>query len=119
MSLARPARLFVLLDDRVSPPEWLRKGFQDTGDCIGLDCGPFMLNGEPINFTRAKGAGNSVDVTFSVWEHTVEKAGTVRLGPNSGANFDTGMYAVAAISLDADVAREVTGATSATDRSGL
>jgi hypothetical protein len=99
VSLATPARLFVLLDDRVSPPDWLRDGFRDTGDDIGLDCGPFKLDGVEIYFDHSTGAGQSVEVRFSVWERIVNQAGTIRLGPNSGATFDTGMYAVAAIPL--------------------
>ncbi|MEX0642086.1 MAG: FecR domain-containing protein [Pirellulales bacterium] len=100
VSLAGPARLFVFFDDRVSPPEWLRESFRDTGDDIGLDCGPFVLDGVPIWFDHSKqGAGNSLDVTFSIWERIVEHAGTVRLGPNAGATYDTGMYAVSAVPL--------------------
>jgi hypothetical protein len=99
VSLATPARLFVLLDDRVTPPAWLRESFRDTGDDVGLDCGPFKLDGTDIYFERGKGAGQSVEVRFSVWEREIRKAGTVRLGPNSGSTFDTGMYAVAAIPL--------------------
>jgi hypothetical protein len=100
VSLGKPARLFVLLDDRVSPPEWLREGYRDTGDEIGMDCGTFTLDGVEYWFPKGTGAGNSLDVTFSVWERTVERPGIVRLGPNSGANFDTGMYAVAAVELN-------------------
>jgi hypothetical protein len=99
VSLATPARLFVLLDDRVTPPAWLRESFRDTGDDVGLDCGPFKLDGADIYFHHAKGAGQSVEVQFSVWECKINKPGTFRLGPNSGSTFDTGMYAVAAIPL--------------------
>jgi hypothetical protein len=91
--------LFVLLDDRVTPPEWLRESFRDTGDDVGLDCGPFKLDGVDIYFDHGKGAGNSVEVRFSVWRRDVRERGTIRLGPNSGSTFDSGMYAVAAIPL--------------------
>jgi hypothetical protein len=104
VSLASPARLFILLDDRVSPPAWLREAFRDTGDDIGLDCGPFVVDGTPIAFDHDAGAGKSVDVRFSIWERIVKKAGAIRLGPNSGATFNSGMYAVAAIPLAKEVA---------------
>jgi hypothetical protein len=100
IALAEPARLFVFLDDRVSPPDWLRDEFHDTGDDVGLDCGPFVLDGKQIYFDKDLGPGKSVEVRFSVWERTVEREGIVKLGPNSGATFDTGMYAVAAIPLE-------------------
>jgi FecR protein len=105
VSLASPARLFVLLDDRVSPPAWLRASFRDTSDDIGLDCGPYIMDGTPIPFDHGTGPGKSVEVKFSVWERIVKQAGTIRLGPNSGATYDTGLYAVAAIPLSKEVPR--------------
>ena len=68
VSLAGPARLFVLLDNRVPPPAWLRKSFRDTGDDIGMDCGSFELEGTSFVFDHGTGPGKSVEASHSVWE---------------------------------------------------
>lgn len=100
ITLARPARLFVFLDERVAPPEWLTNGFRDTGDKIGLDCGPFVLNHTRYVFVRDKGPGVSINVNFSVWEQIVPRSGKVRLGPNSGSSNQSNMYGLAAVPLE-------------------
>jgi len=45
VSLAIPARLYVLFDDRVPAPPWLRENFRDTGNGLGLDLGKFQWQG--------------------------------------------------------------------------
>lgn len=103
VTLGRPARLFVFMDDRVSPPpEWLRRDFKDTGDDIGLDNGPYSYEGGPYYFHHGEGPGNSIDVRFSIWERTVKQPGIIKLGPNAGATWNCGMYCIAAVSLDSN-----------------
>lgn len=101
VTLSCPARLFIFADDRVAPPSWLRANFRDTGDDIGHDCGKYVLDGvEYVKLHRGLGAGRSIDSRCSIWERTVEQAGTVVLGPNSGSSIMTTMYGIAAIRLD-------------------
>ena len=103
ITLARPARLFVFLDERVTPPDWLSDSFRDTGDKIGLDCGPFVLGSKQYVFKRGKGPGVSINVVFSVWEQVIARPGEVRLGPNAGVSFGSNMYGIAAVPLDSGV----------------
>jgi hypothetical protein len=101
VTLACAARLFVFADDRVSPPNWLRESFRDTGDNIGHDTGPFVLDGvEYFKLKRGIGPGQSIDSTCSVWEMIVDGPRTVELGPNLGSSILTAMYGIAAIPLD-------------------
>jgi ferric-dicitrate binding protein FerR (iron transport regulator) len=100
VTLARPARLFVLLDNRVEPPDWLLRDFRDTGDDIGLDAGAYGPRGMQYTFVRAIGPGKSLDARFSIWEREVAQPGVVTLGANLGASGYTGMYAIAAVGLD-------------------
>jgi len=101
VALACPARLFIFADNRVTPPQWLREGFRDTGDDIGHDVGPYELNGEKFyRLNRGKGPGKSIDSRCSVWERVVRKPATVELGPNSGSSDLTAMYGIAAVRLD-------------------
>lgn len=100
VAVARPARLFVFVDDRVEPPSWLPESFEKSGDRIGLDAGTYMEGDEEISFLRAKGPGKSLDATFSIWERVVEQPGVVRLGPNLGGSYLTAMYGIAAIPLE-------------------
>jgi hypothetical protein len=98
VTLSCPARLFVFADDRVAAPNWLRASFRDTGDDIGHDCGPYVLNGvEFFKLQRGIGAGHSIDSRCSIWERAVDRPGTVVLGPNSGSSILTTMYGIAAI----------------------
>jgi hypothetical protein len=105
IQLARPAMLYVLLSDTVPVPDWLRETFTDTGSDIGLD----EARNRFIPSRRAeKGAGQSIDTTFSVWQRPVGQAGVVELGgierPETPPGFN--MYGIAAAPLadDASVA---------------
>ena len=100
VTLARPARLFVFFDKRVPPPEWLSNSFRNTGEEIGLDCGPFVMNHRRYVFKRGEGPGNMINEIFSIWERIVTRSGEVRLGPNSGSSNQSGMYGIAAVPLD-------------------
>jgi hypothetical protein len=78
ITVAEPATVYVLFDNRARPPVWLTRDFVDTGADIGLDTG---LTHEEF----AKGAGRSIDVQFSVWKRHVE-AGTTKCGPTNQPN---------------------------------
>jgi hypothetical protein len=75
ISVNQPATLYVLLDDRVAPPEWLQRDFVDTQWDVGSDDG--WLEG-PI--VTGLGPGESVDHVFSVWRRDVLNPSTVVLG---------------------------------------
>jgi hypothetical protein len=77
VELRQPAILYVLIDDRVTPPEWLKADFVDTNWDIGSD--EYYSHRE--DFTIGSGAGKSIDHTFSVWQRKVPDASTVVLGP--------------------------------------
>lgn len=99
VTLSRPAKLFVLLDNRLPPPAWLKATFRETRDVVGSDIGPYPSSRKK---KIGKGPGVSVDERFSVWELIVDQPGTVRLGPNSEyfVTHITSMYGIAATPLD-------------------
>jgi hypothetical protein len=76
VTLERPARLYILFDDRAATPEWLQASFTDTGWDVGLDEG--YRDGTIAN---AIGPGNSIEQTLSVWARDVTTPGQVVLGP--------------------------------------
>ena len=75
INLARPAAVFVLFDDRVSAPEWLRRDFVDTGWDVGMD-----EVREDGRLVRGVGPGDSIDHAFSVWRQDFREPCSVRLG---------------------------------------
>jgi hypothetical protein len=104
--LARPAKVYVLLDDRIEPPKWLKDDFRDTRDKFGLDAGAKTMedkkNGHSVG--AGTGPGVSIDATFSIWERIVDKPGSVALGANGKPKnprqfYWTAMYGVAAVEL--------------------
>jgi hypothetical protein len=99
--LGRPAKLYVLFRDQVPPPEWLTRDFRKTDDKVGMDLGKFAEMPRSLRWKNAKGAANSVDQLYGVWERTVEKPGIVALGANRSEK-DRSMYGIAAVALDAD-----------------
>lgn len=101
VTLSRPARLFIFLDHRVTPPGWLLEAFHDTGDKIGLDNGRYYdpVMGTNVLADRATGPGNKIDVEFSVWERSILQPGVVELGSNAGPSMYSGMYGIAAVEL--------------------
>jgi len=109
IQLAGPAMLYVMLSDTVPVPAWLRETFTDTGEDIGLD---EARNRFIPSRRAAKGAGQSVDTTFSVWQRPVGQAGVVELGgierPETPPGFN--MYGIAAAPLadDGSVAGKAT-----------
>jgi hypothetical protein len=103
LTVDRPAMLFVFFDDRLSPPKWLRDNFQNTGDKIGMDVGPFTeanLVFTAERFSTGIGPGVSVDNVLSIWQRRVPVPTTLRLGATEAPNTDINMYAVAAIPLE-------------------
>lgn len=106
VTVSRPALVYILLDDRHSPPDWLANRFTDTGDNIGLDNGPFQTTGTAWHNKGPSGVGpgESIDDTLSIWVAEVTEPGIVRLGAVGsdleveGAN----MYGVAATPLETE-----------------
>lgn len=107
LTLSKPARVFVIFDDqRVAPPEWLRRDYQRYGDRIGLDMGKsFTEKGEVITASeRDVGPGQSIDQAFSIWERKVPKAGRIKLGSIGSDKVLSAMYGIAAVPLEKEEA---------------
>jgi hypothetical protein len=103
LELLGPATVYVLLDNRLTLPEWVLEQFQDTGDEIGID-ESFLERGHDPKV----GAGKGIERAFSIWKR-VSEAGTVYLGPNGnpsakeivrGIDAELAMYGIAAVPLD-------------------
>ncbi|HMO16414.1 MAG TPA: iron dicitrate transport regulator FecR, partial [Pirellulaceae bacterium] len=75
VTLSQPATLYVLLDDRVEPPEWLKRDFVDTNWDVGSDDG--WPDGD---ISTGIGPGVSIDHVCSVWKRDVYESTTVVLG---------------------------------------
>jgi FecR protein len=111
VELSKPANLYVIADNRIPPPDWLKSQFEDTGVDIGLDEGPWGSGVEEKyrqfdTHTTAVGGGRSIDNTFSVWRRRCVDATSVTLG-NAGEWGTEGkrgraMYGIAATPLDVD-----------------
>jgi hypothetical protein len=76
VSLAQPARLYLLVDDRLLPPKWLTDEFVDTGWDVGSDEG----YDDVADVKTAIGAGKSIEQSFSVWARDVASPSTIMLG---------------------------------------
>jgi hypothetical protein len=95
--LLRPATLYVFLDNNMEVPDWLSKGFEDTGVDIGMDGSKTPWHQEQ---TLSMGPGRSIDCRFSVWKREVRKTGTVTLGgiePPEVRSQGFNMYGIAAV----------------------
>jgi hypothetical protein len=100
VTLDAPCRLYVLFDDRIPAPKWLRDNFRDTGDKIGIDGGPWMYNGVMSRGVSADaGPGKSIDDTMSIWVREVKEPGPVRLGATETPHDDLNMYGLVAVPL--------------------
>jgi hypothetical protein len=104
VELAQPANVYLLIDNRVPPPEWLARDFVDTGIDIGLD--EVHLH---VNLEAATGSGKSLDQFYSVWKCEVEHASSLVLGPLGHETYtrparvvQRGMYGVVATPLRPD-----------------
>ena len=101
ITLARPAAVLVLFDDRGVPPAWLEESFVDTGLDVGLDedAGP-PVGRHPRKYRIGRGPGESVEFVFSVWRRNVEQPGEVVLGPRGPQKGGRTMYGIVAVPLD-------------------
>lgn len=100
VTLDQPCKLYILFDDRIPAPEWLRKNFRNTGDKIGIDGGPWVYRGVASQgVTSAAGPGVSIDDIMSVWVREVNTPGPVRLGPTETPHDDLNMYGIVAVPL--------------------
>jgi hypothetical protein len=102
VELAQPANLYVLIDNRVPPPEWLTHDFIDTGADVGLD----EVHSH-ANMETASGAGSSLDQFYSVWKREVHEPSKVVLGPLGHEKYSRparvvqrGMYGIVATPLN-------------------
>ena len=103
VTVDRPASLLVFFDDRMDPPQWLLDGFENTGDKIGMDVGPYTHSNPPHykkDFKRGAGPGQSVENVLSIWRRDVPVPTTLRLGATEAKKSKVNMYAVAAIPLE-------------------
>jgi hypothetical protein len=82
VTLTSSANVYVLIDDRVPPAEWLKRDFVDTGWDVGADEG---YDGRDIQ--TANGAGQSIDHMYSVWQRKVPRPDTIVLGPLGNEQF--------------------------------
>jgi len=101
-----PCSLYVLLDNRLPVPAWLERDFQDTGDDIGLDTGPFQTTQTTGTHWHNKGPsgvgpGESVEDTLSVWVKVVTEPSVVLLGSTKSPISEPNMYGIVAAPLDA------------------
>jgi hypothetical protein len=95
VTLSQPANLYLLVDDRVAPPDWLKRDFVDTNWDVGSDEGwPDRV------IDLARGPGQSVEHVFSVWRREVTKPTTVILGalshesPQPPVEVERSMYGI-------------------------
>jgi len=103
LQLAVPARLYILLDNRITPPKWLRRDFRDTGDDIGMDRGVprskiRWKNGAPPGVPPR--IGQNVVVMFSVWARDSVDAGVITLGATDVSKIGSNMYGIVAVPLE-------------------
>ena len=103
VTLGRPAKLYILFDDRIPAPPWLRENFRNTGDHIGVDEGPFYSKGMwCAEHQPGVGPGVSIDSTSSIWVREVKSPGTVILGATEAPISGINMYGIVAVPLDQD-----------------
>jgi hypothetical protein len=105
VTVSQPANLYVLLDDRIAPPDWLKRDFIDTRWKLGGDDGwedaPKVEGGIAVGV----GPGQSVEQSFSVWRRVVREPTTVVLGalseltPPPAVDAGWSMYGVVATPL--------------------
>jgi len=77
LELARGCWVYVLYDSRATPPDWLRRDFQDTG--LRLRSGPWRS--ENIETKGIKpDANGELHIVHSVWRREVAKAEVITLG---------------------------------------
>jgi len=104
VGIGQPASLYVIIDDRVPPPEWLTRDFVDTHWDVASD------EGYTDNIiTNGVGPGESIDHTCSVWRRDISAPTTVVLGALSteimaraAEDVERSMYGVVAVPFASD-----------------
>jgi hypothetical protein len=102
VTIDHPCRLFILIDDRITPPTWLRRRFRDTGFDIGLDVGPFFRVEDDVlidDRLPGVGPGVSVDDVISIWECKIDTPQVVHLGAPEASHRYVNMYGIVAVPL--------------------
>ena len=82
VTLSQPANVYLLIDDRVPPADWLKRDFMDTGWDVGADEGYVDRDIHTV-----KGTGLSIDHVYSVWRRRVSRADTIVLGALGAEQF--------------------------------
>jgi hypothetical protein len=95
LTVAGPAKLYLLYDNRGPVPSWVSESFTDTGVDVGRDKVPRGKRGIQ---QRGVGPGNSIDNAASVWELVVDGQKEILLGPvESGRHNSRAMYGIVAV----------------------
>ncbi|WP_144057371.1 FecR domain-containing protein [Novipirellula maiorica] len=110
LTIQRPCTLYILMDNRVQAPQWLRQSFEPMPEDIGVD--EVAMQYETVDLTElGVGPGNSVDQSHSIWRRVVRKPGVVRLGTNGrlphpnelGTDSPANMYGIVAVGLSPEI----------------
>ena len=106
LTVASPCRLYILFDDRIPAPAWLEEGFRKTGDKMGVDEGPYVVNGKlRADHQPGVGPGVSIDNVDSIWVRDVPAAGTVRLGATETPITSINMYGIVAVPMNDGISK--------------
>ncbi len=94
VSTAFPSVVYLFVDSRVPPPEWLKRDFINTGERIGLENAPLAESGIPIK--TGPGSGNLAP--FAIWKREITQPGEYLLGapPTAPEDRPQWMYGIAA-----------------------
>jgi hypothetical protein len=77
LRIEQPATLYLLIDNRVTIPDWVRASYEDTGDDIGIDEG---FDRRAPHLSTDVGPGRSINSFCSVWRRVITEPGVVELG---------------------------------------
>lgn len=108
VELAVPAKLYVLLDKKISPPPWLRRDFHNTGDYVGMDRGiprkkilhEGVLEDSEIPSGALPHVRTNMVIMFSVWVCDSVEAGVLTLGATEVNKDASNMYGIVAVPLE-------------------
>ena len=99
LSIARPATVYILFDNRGTPPKWLTQAFTQTDSYVGMDEDQGPAGYSKPNMKIGRGPANSVDYVFSVWKQDVAAPGSIVLGPREGPKGSRSMYGIVVVPL--------------------
>lgn len=99
LSLARPAAVYILFDDRGAPPKWLTSTFEHTGFEVGMDEDQGPISPSHSDRKLGKGPGRDVDFAFSVWRQDIAAPGSISLGSREGPRGSRSMYGIVVVPL--------------------